>query len=213
MIPSSDKPAGIYLVGASGHGKVAAGIARDQQIHVVGFFDDNPACIDPCAGHPVLGRILELGKQPKLPIFAAIGNNQVRYKVIKRICEELKLDRFLTLIHSRGFLAPTSQIGFGSMLATGAIISEECKIGDHCIINTRASVDHECSLGNFVHIACGATLAGNVQAGEGAFVGAGATILPGVRIGAWAVVGAGATVTRDVADGETVVGTPAKPMR
>jgi UDP-3-O-[3-hydroxymyristoyl] glucosamine N-acyltransferase len=46
----------------------------------------------------------------------------------------------------------------------------------------------------------------------GAVIGAGATLLPGVRIGARAVVGAGAVVTRDVADGVTVTGVPARPI-
>jgi acetyltransferase-like isoleucine patch superfamily enzyme len=46
----------------------------------------------------------------------------------------------------------------------------------------------------------------------GAVIGAGATLLPGVRIGARAVVGAGAVVTRDVADGVTVMGVPARPV-
>ncbi|WP_262422983.1 acyltransferase [Brevundimonas denitrificans] len=44
-------------------------------------------------------------------------------------------------------------------------------------------------------------------------IGLGARVLPGVRIGAWAVVGAGAVVMKDVADGQTVAGVPARPTR
>ena len=43
-----------------------------------------------------------------------------------------------------------------------------------------------------------------------ASIGANATILPGVVIGEKAMVGAGSVVTKDVADGATVVGNPAK---
>lgn len=45
---------------------------------------------------------------------------------------------------------------------------------------------------------------------DGASIGAGATILPGITIGKNALVGAGAVVTKDVPDGATVVGNPAR---
>ena len=45
---------------------------------------------------------------------------------------------------------------------------------------------------------------------KGASIGAGAVILPGVTIGENAVIGAGSVVTKDVPDGVTVVGNPAR---
>ncbi len=48
---------------------------------------------------------------------------------------------------------------------------------------------------------------------NGAAIGAGATILPGITIGENALVGAGSVVTRDVPDGATVVGNPAKILK
>lgn len=47
---------------------------------------------------------------------------------------------------------------------------------------------------------------------DGAFFGIGARVLGGIRIGRGAQVGANAVVTRDVADGVTVVGIPARPI-
>ena len=49
-----------------------------------------------------------------------------------------------------------------------------------------------------------------VTVGKGTLFGVGACAIPGVRIGAQATVGAGAVVTRDVADGATALGVPAR---
>src|SRR3954470_8233175 len=52
-----------------------------------------------------------------------------------------------------------------------------------------------------------------VRIGRDVWIGGGAIILPGVTIGDGAVIGAGSVVTRDVAAGQTVAGTPARPRQ
>lgn len=49
-----------------------------------------------------------------------------------------------------------------------------------------------------------------VRIGRHAWIGGGAIILPGVTVGDNAVIGAGSVVTRDVPNGATVVGNPAR---
>ena len=51
-----------------------------------------------------------------------------------------------------------------------------------------------------------------VSIGRNVWIGGGAIILPGVTVGDDAIIGAGAIVTRDVAAGQTVAGSPARPI-
>jgi len=54
---------------------------------------------------------------------------------------------------------------------------------------------------------------GPVHVGKGAVIGAFSTVNSGVRVGERATVGGGSFVCRDVADGDTVGGVPAKPLK
>lgn len=49
-----------------------------------------------------------------------------------------------------------------------------------------------------------------VHIGANVWIGGGALLLPGVSVGDDAIIGAGSVVTRDVPDGATVVGNPAR---
>ena len=57
------------------------------------------------------------------------------------------------------------------------------------------------------------SLAGKVSIHEAAFIGANSTVREDTRVGARAVVGMGSVVLSDVADGQIVVGNPARPLR
>jgi sugar O-acyltransferase (sialic acid O-acetyltransferase NeuD family) len=116
----------------------------------------------------------------------------------------------VTLVHPRAYVARGARLGPGSQVLVSSVVGVDSILGAACIVNTAASVDHECVVGDGVHIAPGATVAGCVRVGEGAFIGAGAVILPRLEIGRLAVVGAGAVVTRNVGEGEVVLGNPAR---
>ncbi len=191
----------IYLLGASGHGKVIAEIAELSGWSVLAFIDDD-LNKNKLLSYSVIHKIPE----DKINIIISIGDNLIRKKIVKTNSNF----RYPVLQHPHSILSKYAKVGVGTVLMGGVTINADTQIGQHCIINTNASIDHDCELGDFVHISPNASLAGNVKVGEGTHIGIGACIIQGVTIGKWCTIGAGAVIIRDVEDGATVVGNPGK---
>ncbi len=118
-----------------------------------------------------------------------------------------------TVRHPSSVVSSMASVGAGSFLAAQSVIGVFAKVGRFAIVNTGSTIDHDNVLADGVNVGPGVHFAGNVYCGEDAFVGVGASVAPGIRIGARATVGAGAVVIRDVPDGATVVGNPARVIR
>jgi UDP-perosamine 4-acetyltransferase len=113
-------------------------------------------------------------------------------------------------IHRAAVISTSARIGNGPTVMAGAIVNAHSLIGDNVIVNTGAILEHDCVIGDHAHVATGARLAGGVQVGPCAHIGLGALIRQEIRIGRDAIVGAGAVVVKDVPDGTTVFGVPAR---
>jgi sugar O-acyltransferase (sialic acid O-acetyltransferase NeuD family) len=170
----------------------------------------DPVCVDNIGGADLE---LPLG-DATVPAPFVIGLSSASGRLAA--AEAARLDGFddpLTLVDPTATVARTATLAHGVYVNAGAVVAAKTSIGCHSNINRSASIGHDNRLGISVSIGPGAVLAGSVVVGSLAFVGAGATVLPGIRIGRRAIVGAGAVVTRNVGDGEVVVGNPARVVR
>lgn len=116
------------------------------------------------------------------------------------------------IVHPAATVSATATLGAGTVVSAGAVVQQDARIGRFCMLNTSCSIDHDNIVGDFVSVSPGVHTAGSAQIGDEAFVGLGALIIGGVKVGRRATVGAGAVVIRDVPEGATVVGNPAKPL-
>lgn len=194
----------LAIIGASGHGKVVADIARRNGYKEIVFLDDDDS-IHECGGYPVIGKSPEAGTIDA-DVIIGIGNAGVR----KQIQESIPDEKLVTLIHPDAVVAEDVAIGKGTVVMAGAVINPGVRIGKGCIINTCSSVDHDCEVGDYVHISVGSHLCGTVTVGNGTWIGAGATVSNNVSICSDCMIGAGAVVVNDIQESGTYVGVPAR---
>jgi UDP-N-acetylglucosamine acyltransferase len=86
------------------------------------------------------------------------------------------------------------------------------RIGARTWLLKRVHVGHDTVIGADCELAPGVVVGGQVTMGDRVKVGVGAVVLPFRTIGSDVTIGAGAVVTRDVPDGWTVAGNPARPL-
>lgn len=197
----------LIIIGASGHGKVVADIARLNGYSDIVFLD-NDKKFSSCLGYPVLGpdsMVSELDGE----IFIAVGNAEIRKKLMER---EQKRS-FPILIHPKAVVAENTHIGEGTVIMAGAVINPGVNIGKGCIINTGSSVDHDCEVKDYVHISVGVHLCGTVIVEENTWIGAGTTVSNNVHICSDCLVGAGAVVIKDIEIPGTYVGVPSRMLK
>lgn len=140
-----------------------------------------------------------------------------------------------TLIEEGSYVGDNARIGDNCRIHRNVFIDKNVKIGNLVKIQNNNSIYEGVTLEDGVFIGTNvsfindlyprAILNNGQQVGigdwtrvetrvcYGASIGAGAVILGGVTIGRWAMVGAGAVVVKDVPDGATVVGNPAKVIK
>lgn len=194
----------LYIIGASGHGKVVADIAKLNGYKSIFFLDDDKEKKS-CGRYQVVGTSYDIGDGD---VIVAIGDARFRRKISERY-----KDKLVTLIHPDAIIADDVKIGVGSVVMAGAVINPSTVIGDGCIINTGATVDHDNVIGNYCHISVGSHLTGTVHIGDETWIGAGAVVSNNVNICGFCMIGAGAVVIRDIDVPGTYVGVPAKAIK
>jgi UDP-perosamine 4-acetyltransferase len=211
----SDTP--VIVVGAGGHARVLLDVLLLSRAVILGLVDADLALV----GHKVLG-------------FEVLGGDEAlrrhapgTVRLVNAIGSVSSMDRrrsvyeswrhaghsFASVFHPGAIVSAHAVAAAAVQIMAGAVVQACASIGENTIVNTGATVDHDCKVGAHVHLAPGVTLSGSVQIGDCTHVGAGATVIQGVRIGARCTVAAGAVVPRDVPDGTTVAGVPAREVR
>lgn len=105
-------------------------------------------------------------------------------------------------------------IGNDVLVSSGVVIARgtlrDTVIGDGTKIDPLCEISHNVSIGRNCGICASSTFSGSVHIGDAAWVAGGVSVREGVQIGVKSLVGLCSLVLKDVPDGATVYGVPAR---
>lgn len=204
----------LYIVGAGGHGRELAWLARQcwgDRVNIVHLVDHPDYLVNEANGHPV--RLLASASTgDHVRYVVGIGDIAARRRLAGE-CARRGL-RATSLVHPRVEASASVRIAEGAVIAAGSVVTTNVRIGLHAVINIGCTISHDVMIGDFATLSPGVHVSGHVSIGPGVFIGAGACIINGrggspLVIGEGATVAAGACVTFDVEPSAMVAGVPA----
>ena len=209
----------IVIIGAGDFGREVAWLIEDinktsPKYRLLGYLDDKEGLSGKTVeGYPVLGNVGHLRKIcGKGSVCSIIAMQDPDIK--KRIVEKLNwFDSWENLIHPSALISEKAELGAGNIITARNTVSINVTIGNHCLLNIGCIIGHDCVIGDYVSIMSNSAIAGRVEIKEGSYLGTGVSIVPGKKVGHSAKIGIGSVVIRDVKDGTTVMGNPARSIK
>ncbi|MGN8244867.1 acetyltransferase [Cellulomonas soli] len=203
----------LLLVAASGLAREVLACLRTHAIApVLGFLDDSPArqgtLVD---GVPVLGPLEAVRDYPHAELLVCTGSGAAREQIVERLVAlGVGPLRYATLVHPRVEVPAGCEVGAGSIVLAGVVLTADVTIGEHVVVMPNVTLTHDCVLQDYSTVCAGVALGGSVVVGHGAYVGMNASVRQTVHVGSYATLGMGAVLLTDQPDHETWVGVPAR---
>ena len=206
----------IVIIGAGGFGREVAWLIEEindfeKTWNLKGFLDAKKLIGEVVNDYPVLGDISWLSEHKHVKTVVAIGDPVSRKKIVQKLAASQIT--FATIIHPDTKIHASVQIGTGSIICKGTILTVNINIGQHVILNLDSTVGHDVNLEDYITVFPSCNISGFVKVGQISLIGTGTQIIQEITIGDNVYIGAGAVVNRDIPDNSLAVGVPAKVIK
>lgn len=204
----------LYIIGARGCGREVYNFFMEckptlPDVDCVGFLDDNRNALDGFEGYPpIIGSVESYQPKEDDVFICALGDPKWVLHYTSII--EAKGGRFISIISPTASIGRNTEIGDGCIIPGWTVISSDIKIGNHVNVGVFCDFGHDVVIGNCCHIGAYTFLGGGVRIGDGVTVHPRVNVLPHKKVEGHAVLGASSVVIRNVKQGQTVFGIPAK---
>lgn len=206
----------LVIVGARGFGReVYAAVKcskayKDGEVSITGFLDSKSNAFEGLNGSfpPILCSPEEYEIQPDDIFFIAMGDPMWR----KHYAELMKAKgaHFYTFISDSAFVSENAIVGEGSYIGRWCAVSDNVTLGEHVIMHPFTIIGHDAIIKNYGTLLTNVFIGGCAEVGECSQMSPKSMIIPHKRIGNNVMVGAASVVMRNVKDGLSVLGNPAK---
>jgi len=204
----------VYIINAGGFGRTVASLAQsdaayDVEWTVKGMLDDRDLPLRAGDPWPVVGSPMTHRYQPSQIIVCALGDPLLRERYSRPLDEQGADFMNLTPDLHR---AQGVTISGGGIFERNTVIGADSHLGRFVLMHAFSVIGHDVKVGEFTTIGSFVFIGGGAEIGSHVTIFPHASILPGIKIGRGARIGAGSVVIRDVLEGATVMGNPARPF-
>jgi len=147
----------------------------------------------------------------KYKMLVAVGDSGDRESIVAKLPKETK---YFTFIHPTAQLMNDNiEIGEGGFIGAGSILTTNIKLGKHALLNRGNHIGHDTVIGDYFSMMPNAVVGGNVTVEDYVYLGSCSNIREKINISPDVIIGMNAAVVKNITEGGTYVGVPAKKIK
>ena len=145
----------------------------------------------------------------KHQVVIAIGESRVRKKIVGFFPKETE---YATLVHPNVVCSDWVEIGEGSIITAGTILTTNIIIGKQAHLNLHTTIGHDCRIADYFTTAPVVKISGECYFGECVYFGTNASVRQGISITDNVTIGMGGVVVKNIIESGVYIGNPVRKL-